>query len=562
MKAQIKFYLRGALATIILASVSLNLQAGEKLSLGNAYSTNGSVPKNSKAISEKEIRALLESGDVFLQYPSKTKSGKEDIEQSNKENADYVRKMMNYYPSLKRFKHLLTPPKTEPLDGEGAFPVEITYRNGEKSIVALLGTTEIIRMLASSVRTMHSRAKQAEIYRSRWDSLPKGFFEKYKSKIVSPDIVSRESLAIVGKRNLELSTLLLEYIQGLRDSGVLPPKTRPLDCAGEIGSGDGTDRAIPPRGSDNPYDVDQPGAHHRDSLFARANFPLKWMTTCVKNQGQRGLCAVFAGLGALETSIAYRESRWVNLSEQYAWAFNRLNQSLSLSPGTPNIELLGELQTLIPYESGWDYNPSYYWCRVTGDCPDNNGLDDVCVGYAAEHCSESNHQGTLVNNCRGNDCFAGVNIAPAGRKEHKIDSVLNLWTEDDTALFNMAVSWTMVPTAAAGMTMDLLGNNTGFSWPVSCVNEAGFLIYDNACKQRIATSAAAGNSPGGGHQVQVVAAIPNNLLPEGVPQAASGGWYVIKNSWGSWWGDQGWVYVPSDWVADYGNGMWVIFGFQ
>jgi len=73
---------------------------------------------------------------------------------------------------------------------------------------------------------------------------------------------------------------------------------------------------------------------------------------------------------------------------------------------------------------------------------------------------------------------------------------------------------------------------------------------------------AAGNSPGGGHQVQIVAAIPNDLLPEGVPRASSDGWYVLKNSWSSNWGEQGWVYVPSDWIADHGTGMWVISNFE
>lgn len=549
---QVNHYLRCFCAIPILFIASLNTYATEKLSPETAYSNDGSVPKNAKEISEKKARMLLESGNAVLEYPSKTKNEIEVLKKSYKQNADYLRKMIAYYPSLRRFEHLLNLAKSEKVDGAGTYLSQITYRNGENSTVALLGANETIRMLASSIRSMNSRQKQAEIYQARWDSLPEEFWQKYKSRIASPDIVSEESLRVIRKRNLQLSETYLEYIRGLRASGVLPPAERPLNCAAEIGSGDGTDRAVN-RGRNNAYGIDQPGRHHEDSLFARTNFPMKWMTGCVKQQGSRGLCAVFAAMGALETSIAIRENKWVNLSEQYAWASNRLNQFRS--PGTPNIELLGELDTPIPYESGWDYNPSYFQPR--------NSFQGACDNYSAEHCSETNHQGDNFFYCDGTNCYSLWNITPSIPSEHKIKDVLNLWTENNTQLFNIAVSWTMAPTAAAGMSMGLLVDFSGFgNRGVNCQNDAGFLIYDNACKQAIAQSTAAGNSPGGGHAVQLVAAIPNDLLPEGVPRASSDGWYALKNSWSSNWGEQGWIYVPSDWIADYGTGMWVISNFE
>ncbi|MBT5626308.1 MAG: hypothetical protein HOJ76_11995 [Proteobacteria bacterium] len=557
---QVTRYLRVFCAIPILFIASLNTYATEKLSPETAYSNNGSVPKNAKEISEKKALMLLESGNAVLEYPSKTKNEIEVLKKSYNENADYLRKMIAYYPSLKRFEHLLNLAKSEKVDGAGTYLSQITYRNGEKSTVALLGANETIRMLASSIRSMNSRQKQAEIYQARWDSLPKDVWQKYKSRIVSPEIVSKESLRIIGKRNLQLSETYLAHIRGLRASGVLPPAERPLNCAAEIGSGDGTDRAVN-RGPNNAYGIDQPGRHHEDSLFARAYFPMKWMTGCVKQQGNRGLCTVFAAMGALETSIAIRDNKWVNLSEQYAWASNRLNQFRS--PDTPNVELLGELDTPIPYESGWDYNPSYFQC-TRANCPADNGFQGVCDNYSAEHCSETNHQGENFFWCdRTLNCYSLWNIDPSIPSEHKIKDVLNLWTENNTQLFNIAVSWTMAPTAAAGMTMGILADFSGFgNRGRNCQNDAGFLIYDSACKQAIAQSVAAGNSPGGGHQVQIVAAIPNDLLPEGVPRASSDGWYVLKNSWSSNWGEQGWVYVPSDWIADHGTGMWVISNFE
>ena len=479
---RVNYFLKNCCAVGALTIVSLCTHAAEKPSPETAYSSDGSVPETAKAISEKEGLLLLESGNAYLEYPLKTEIERKELQRIYKENADYIRKMIAYYPSLKRFEYLLEQSKSEKSDPAGTYQAEVTYRNGEKSTVALLGANETIRMLASSVRSMASRETQAEIYRARWNNLPEDVRQKYKSRIAPPDLVAKESLKIIDKRNLELSELFLKHIQDSRASGVLPPVERPLNCMEEIGAGDGTDRAIN-QGRDIAYGIDQPGRHHEDSLFARANFPMKWLTTCVKNQGRRGLCTVFAAMGALETNIAMRDKKWINLSEQYAWASNRLNQFRS--PETPNVELLGELETLIPFESGWDYNPSFFICRPA-NCPADRRFQGACDNYAAEHCSETNHQADFRFWCNGKNCYSIRVITPSVAGEHKIKNVFNLWTENSSQLFNIAASWTMMPTAAAGMTIGLQAQFTGFGTggnnPVNCRNDAGFLIYDDACK--------------------------------------------------------------------------------
>jgi hypothetical protein len=122
----------------------------------------------------------------------------------------------------------------------------------------------------------------------------------------------------------------------------------------------------------------------------------------------------------------------------------------------------------------------------------------------------------------------------------------------------------MVPTAVRPMYMDMLVKNNGFQSRGSCVNRAGYLIYDAECKAGLQALRDEGTIgiPGGAHAMQVVAAIPNSALAEGVPRAANDGWYVVKNSWGSRRDDQGWLYLPSDWVADYATGLKVLFDFQ
>lgn len=532
--------------------------ATETVNKQSAYSTNGMVPKGGKNVSKKELLNLLSNGEGFLNYPSKTRLENVAIEKSNKENENYIRQMAKLYPTLKRFLKLYDPKASELVDKEGNFSTSFEYKNKEKSEVILMGKNFTYRSLASSIRSMRSRTEQAAIYRRLYDLLPPEFFKQYPGGIISPDIVAKQALTIVARRNRELAERVAMFIASMRATGVLPPENRPGNCRSEFGSGDGTDRAIN-QGRNRDYGIDEQGAHHPEGLFAKQNFPMKWKATCTKNQGPRGLCTVFAAMGALETGVAIKEDRWINLSENYAWAHNRLSQYRS--PGTPNIDLLAELQTRIPYENGWDFNPSYHKCP--GGCPDGQPYKDVCVGYSGEHCSETKHQADLVYHCGSNgECHWGWTIGATTAAEHKIKQVFSIWSNDRSSMFNNAVSWTMVPAAVRPMTIDLKAKNTGFMGRASCINGAGYLIYDAECKAGLQALRADDKLAGGSHSIQVVAAIPNSALAEGVPRAARDGWYVAKNSWGSRWGDQGWVYLPSDWVADYATNIKVLYDFQ
>ena len=52
----------------------------------------------------------------------------------------------------------------------------------------------------------------------------------------------------------------------------------------------------------------------------------------------------------------------------------------------------------------------------------------------------------------------------------------------------------------------------------------------------------------GGHAVHVTGYVANDQLPAGLPQAPGGGWFIVKNSWGTCYGDGGYVYIPVSWA--------------
>jgi C1A family cysteine protease len=51
----------------------------------------------------------------------------------------------------------------------------------------------------------------------------------------------------------------------------------------------------------------------------------------------------------------------------------------------------------------------------------------------------------------------------------------------------------------------------------------------------------------GWHITLVTGLIDNSQLPMGAPPGDGGGYVIIKNSWGSCYGDGGYVYAPYTW---------------
>src|SRR5262249_45334749 len=126
----------------------------------------------------------------------------------------------------------------------------------------------------------------------------------------------------------------------------LPPPGYPASCAMEEGA-----PAMP---------TDETGSCKPSAtgIFRAHSFPLKWDTTCVKDQGGRGACAAFGMTGAIEAWIAAKFSHWMNLSEERAYYYAKVPEPCAdgLWP-FPTLSSMASGKFAFPFERDWDYNP-------------------------------------------------------------------------------------------------------------------------------------------------------------------------------------------------------------
>jgi C1A family cysteine protease len=69
----------------------------------------------------------------------------------------------------------------------------------------------------------------------------------------------------------------------------------------------------------------------------------------------------------------------------------------------------------------------------------------------------------------------------------------------------------------------------------------------------------AGEHVDGAHSALITGWVPNELRPKGAPEAAGGGYFVVKNSWGKCAGDAGYYYLAYDWVKTRAINLTAVF---
>lgn len=226
-----------------------------------------------------------------------------------------------------------------------------------------------------------------------------------------------------------------------------------------------------------------------------------------------------------------------NLSEQTLYnqmkfIWNR-NDNRDGVVTTDAVSKMVEFRFNAPFEFQWNYNPSISRAvnsttrRYTGSCS----------GYS-ETCSETSHQSERV--CVVEPGMAPVcgylvpNVNPYNNG-FRISKSLSLWDASDK---NSSVERVANAVALKSPVLWSFNVTTGFDR----IDSNGFVLYSP------------GEGDRGGHSVYIVGVILNETLASILPDApagSGGGYFIIKNSWCSCWGDGGFVYIPFDFVKNY-----------
>lgn len=267
-------------------------------------------------------------------------------------------------------------------------------------------------------------------------------------------------------------------------------------------------------------------------IYANFDWPLKAYNSCVKDQANRGTCGSFAVAAAMETMIALKLGRQVNLSEQdlYSHVKNFWHPTYygdGMNAGETMRDMIAS-KYRVPYESHWRYNPSN--SRVDDD--NGNSYVNSCNGYD-ETCTNTAHQAGLY--CAKIDGYlycgfsSPVNESGMG---FRITDDAELWgSGGDGAIERLKAALTQLRPVM--LSLEVVPT---FDAP----------DYNGYVKYKVEAEASRG-----GHIVEVSGYVSNDELRAKVPLAplaSGGGYFIAKNSWSVCYADAGFVYLPVDWV--------------
>jgi C1A family cysteine protease len=480
------------------------------------------------------------------------------------------------------------------------FPDGITP--GPIGTVKNYGRRTKMKQLADSIRTATDPAAQLRIYTNLYNQLPQAFLD---GTGVPVGVAYTPVISPAQLQGAPLETILDSLDQLTSQWRIIvplfppSPVISPVACSAEVGV---NSMVSSPEGEVLYGDETPPTSGCRApqayGLYANFDFVNKNAVTCVKDQGPRGTCGVFAATSAVEELIALNTATHVhvNLSEQDFWENLTLNWTVPPQLYSDGYDAGDALSLALvknynfAYENQWDYNPSYSQPAAPAyeyvDTCENYPypmLEPACSNsspQAVEICAYSFHglECGFLNTVLparspyfiGPGSFFASDQAMSSSKSSVVGSITDIWIASGVPGPISCPSPPCPPAYGTGphpditvnsMILALVMNNTvilGFEETDGFGPTYYVPCCDNSMGGDLTTDA-------GGHNIHVIGYIDNSYIdaafpayPAGPPRAQGGGYFILKNSWGACTGDGGYFYMPADYVKARAQAVYVI----
>jgi len=545
--------------------------------IGNAQvpPINPSQPPSGpfQQVTEAQYDQAIQTGQALVISP--TAVVVQDIEAllADARNLAVVNEFIRQHPDLRGLAALVAAP-TDPNvvpTGDGNYLIQVPDEAGGFDTVETLGRSSLLEMLADSMQASTDPAQQLALYQSVYSQYATLYgqvcgLEEVCLNLPNPSVFTPPSSlqnASLGVIESALSSLvsigsnIIKYVP-VSAGG-------PVACSADIGASvtatNGTykESAPPPPGALIYGDQTNStcGTPKDDGIFKNFTWLNENLLSCVKKQGVRGTCHIFAAVSALEELIARDTGSYVNLSEQDFNEFEKLGNSNPVwgwpaewykSGGNPGKDLqhASAAGYHFAYENQWDYNPAYGASNYMNTCQYFPSLEPGCSNSSPEAPEYCYSPGLGFWSCY----FSKAPLS-GSRSPYQSNGAISLWNSDQALMASMVIIELAFHNAVVlgfNLTSDF-GNATH-----------GYIHYDPSQDAR-------GIGGDAGHVVHVVGYIDNSALAANpatasVPPGSGGGYFIIKNSWGTCSGDVGYYYMPVDYLTNRANSVYAVQTFS